>query len=68
MRILETLDIQTRRMAGVVQDAADAHHIAAKDLSETARAATGALTAVALVAIAALALATVTIVFVRNQR
>lgn len=57
MKLLDQLNIQTKRAAGVIQEAADAHQIAAKKMSETADAATVALYAVAAVAILALAIA-----------
>ena len=56
MRILDQLDRQVRRSAGVVQEAADAHQIAAKAMRETAETATVAFAAVAAVAIVALAI------------
>ena len=62
MRILDQLDRQVRRSAGVVQEAADAHQVAAKAIRETAETATVAFAAVAAVAVLALAIATYVLV------
>lgn len=66
MRILDQLNAQTRRAANAVQDAADAHGIAARSLRETAESATLAFTAVAVVVVIALALATAALVAMRR--
>lgn len=57
MRILDQLRAEARVARGVVQEAADAHQIAAKTLTDTAHAATLAFVAVAIVAVAALLIA-----------
>ncbi len=62
MRILDQLDTQLRRSAGVVQEAADAHQVAAKAMRETAEAATAAFIAVAVVAVVALVISTFLVV------
>jgi hypothetical protein len=62
MRILDQLDRQVRRSAGVVQEAADAHQVAAKAMRETAETATVAFAAVAAVAVLALVIATYVLV------
>lgn len=62
MKIFDQLDRQVRRSAGVVQEAADAHQIAAKAMKETAETATVAFAAVAAVAIVALIIAVYVVV------
>lgn len=62
MRILDQLQREIRRSGDVVQEAADAHQIAAKRIAETGEAMTSALIAVAFVAIAALVIATYAVV------
>lgn len=57
MRILDQLQREIRRSGDVVQEAADAHQVAAKRLAETGEAMTTALIAVALVAVIALGIA-----------
>jgi len=62
MRFFDQLNVQTRRAAGAVQEAADAHQVAARSIRETADAATAAFVAVAVVAVVALAFATAALV------
>lgn len=62
MRILDQLQREIRRSGDVVQEAADAHQIAAKKIAETGQSMTTTLLVISLVAVAALALATYAVI------